>query len=104
MNLEEYVHDDILLSPGGIHNGQIVDCCKNCLRLPPFSIANNFHIGETPPLNFAREVIDITIYHPKLHIIKLSCANGPGTRQKDLIGNTITFPRDIKEIAKKINS
>ena len=61
-NLEEYIIDELLLSPGGVQNGQTVNCCKKCLnyldkeKLPPLSIANNFQIGKTPP-----ELTDLTI-------------------------------------------
>ena len=50
-DLEEYIYDGLLLSPGGINENKrrkSVNCCSNCLKylrkekLPPLSIANNF--------------------------------------------------------------
>ena len=109
--MEEYVHDDLLLSPGGVQNDQTVNCCKKCLnylrkeKLPPLSIANNFQIGTTPPeltgLTLTEKLL-ISVYRPKLHIVKLRSSSGPGTRQQGLIGNTITFPQNIAQIANKL--
>ena len=107
-NLDEYVFKDLLLSPGGIEDDESVVCCKTCLRylnsgrLPPLSIANNFQIGKTPPeltdLTLPEKLL-ISVYRPKLHVVKLRSCNGPQTRQRGLKGNTITFPQDIVKIA-----
>ena len=71
-------------------------------RLPPLSIANNFQIGKTPPeltgLTLPEKFL-ISLYRPKMHMIKLLPSAGPESRQSGLIGNTITFPQDIVKIA-----
>ena len=100
--LEEYKHDDILLSEGGV-NGALVTCCNTCLsslkneKLPKFSIANDFQIGKTPP-----ELADLTLSEklliskcrPKMYVVKLRSSCGPEAQQRGLKGNTITFPQD----------
>ena len=48
------------------------------------------------------EKLLIALYRPKIHVVKLKSFSGPGTRQKGLKGNTITFPHDIIAIAKKL--
>ena len=113
-NLEEYVHNNLLLSPGGIidDNGiKTVNCCTTCLqylqkkKLPPLSIANSFQIGRTPPelsdLTLPEKLL-ISVNRPKIHVIKLRSSSGPGTRQRGLIGNTITFPQNIVQIAESL--
>lgn len=73
--------------------------------LPTFSIANNLQIGTTPPeltnLTLPEKLL-ISINRPKLHVRKLVSYSGPGTTQKGLKGNTITFPQDIEQIAKTL--
>ena len=44
----------------------------------------------------------ISVYRPKIHIIKLRNSAGPNTRQSGIIGNCITFPQDIVQIASKL--
>ena len=50
--LPDYVHDDLILSPGGVESDQTVICCKKCLnhlnneKLPPFSVANDFKLDK----------------------------------------------------------
>ena len=44
----------------------------------------------------------ISVYRPKVHVIKLRNNAGPNTRQNGLKGNCITFPRDIVQIAAKL--
>ena len=104
--LDEYVFDDVLLSPGGVDHDQSVLCCKTCLnslkkgKLPQFSIANNFQIGKTPP-----ELMDLTLSEklliskcrPKMYLVKLYSTGG--AQQRGLKGNTITFPQDVVKIA-----
>ena len=111
IDLEEYVTDNLILSPGGINKDKrrkTVNCCTTCLqrlrkgKLPPLSIANNFQIGKTPPeladLTLPEKLL-ISVNRPKIHVIKLRSSNGPGTRQRGLIGNTITFPQNIVQVA-----
>ena len=86
-DLEEYKHNDLLLSPGGIKKVKrrtTVNCCITCLKylqkqkLPPLSIANNFQIGKTPPelsdMTLPEKLL-ISVYRPKLHVIKLRSSN-----------------------------
>ena len=71
--------------------------------LPTFSIANNLQIGTPPPELTditLPETLQISINRPKLHVVKLVSYSGPGTTQKGLKGNTITFLQDIEQIAK----
>ena len=44
----------------------------------------------------------ISVYRPKVHVIKLHNNAGPNTRQHGLKGNCITFPQDIVQIAAKL--
>ena len=114
--LEEYVFNtnidgeslQLLLSPGGVDENGTVICCKTCFtslkndKLPKFSIANNFQIGETPP-----ELTDLTLSEklliskcrPKMYVVKLRSTCGPQSQQKGLKGNTITFPQNTVQIA-----
>ena len=107
--LDEYKSNGLLLSPGGtnVDKGTVVCClpCLQCLekgKLPPFSIANNFQIGRTPPelsdLTLPEKLL-ISVYRPKIHVVKLRSSNGPQARQSGLVGNTITFPQNIVQIA-----
>ena len=107
-NMEEYMVKDLLLSPGGMENDRVVRCCKTCLsclqkeKLPPFSIANGFQIGKTPAvltdLTLPEKLL-ISVFRPKLHVVKFRSYAGPLTRQSGLQGNTITFPQNIVKIA-----
>ena len=90
-NLTEYVEQGLLLSPGGVENGTFVNCCKQCHqalkneKLPKFSIANKFQIGETPDelkgLTLPEKLL-IALYRPKIHVVKLKSCSGPGTCKK----------------------
>ena len=108
INLDEYIVNDLLLSRSGVETDGKVRCCKVCFnylqknKLPPLSIANDFQIGTAPPelsnLTLPEKLL-ISVYRPKIHVVKLRSCNGPGTRQSGLKGNTITFPQDIVKIA-----
>ena len=90
-HLSEYEQQELLLSPGGVENDTFVNCCKQCdqalknKKLPKFSIANKFQIGETPDelkgLTLPEKLL-IALYRPKIHVVKLKSCSGPGTRQK----------------------
>ena len=105
--MAEYKIDGLILSEGGVQSDQVI-CCNTCInhlendRLPPLSIANNFQIGKTPSeltgLTLPEKLL-ISLYRPKMHLIKLLPCAGPESRQSGLIGNTITFPQDIVKIA-----
>ena len=94
--MSEYEEQGLLLSPGGVENGTYVNCCKQCdqalkrHKLPKFSIANKFQIGETPDelkgLTLPEKLL-IALYRPKVHVVKLKSCSGPGTRQKGLKGH-----------------
>ena len=107
--LEEYVFDDLLLSPGGVDDvAKSVLCCNTCLsslrknKLPKFSIANDFQIGKTPPsltdLTLCEKLL-ISKCRPKMYVVKLRSTSGPQGQQRGLKGNTITFPQDVVKIA-----
>ena len=109
--LDEYLFEDVLLSPGGVNDDQSVLCCQTCLsslkreRLPKFSVANDFQIGKTPD-----ELKDLTLpeklliskFRPKMYVVKLKSIAGPHTSQNGLKGNTITFPQNIPEMASSL--
>ena len=82
VNLSEYEQQGLLLSPGGVENSTYVNCCKQCdqalkiNKLPKFSIANKFQIGETPDelkgLTLPEKLL-IALYRPKIpDIFKLN--------------------------------
>ncbi len=109
---KEYKHNGLLLVKEGIHNGT-VNCCIECLRmmksnkLPACSVANGLQFGSVPT-----ELMDLTIpeklsiqcYRPSVYIIKLKEIAGPGTAQRAIKGNTITFPTDVDTLTNKIQS
>ena len=70
--------------------------------MPPLSIANDFQIGKTPDeltdLTLPEKLL-ISLYRPKIYLVKLRNSAGPETQQCGLLGNTITFPQDIVKIA-----
>ena len=112
-NLEEYVFEDLLLHKDGVGEGQIVNCCFKCLsslkkeKLPAFSIANNLQIGYTPPVLSSLtlpEKLLISVYRPKIYVTTFRAVAGPGTAQRGLKGNTITFPQDVVKIAQTLPS
>ena len=112
-NLEEYVVEDLLLHKKGVDEDLMVNCCLRCLsslkkeKLPAFSIANNLQIGETPlvlsSLTLPEKLL-ISVYRPKIYVITFRSVAGPGTAQRGLKGNTITFPQDIVKIAQTLPS
>ena len=109
--IDEYVFDDLLLSPGGVQDDQSVLCCKTCLtslcngKLPKYSIANGFQIGKTPPvlsgLTLSEKLL-ISKCRPKMYVVKLRASGGPQTQQRGLKGNTITFPQDVVKVASSL--
>ena len=112
INLEEYKVQDLILHKDGVY-GSLVNCCLKCLsrlkkgKLPALSIANNFQIGETPPelsdLTLPEKLL-ISVYRPKIFVTTFRSVAGPGTSQRGLKGNTITFPQDVVKISKTLPS
>ena len=112
-DLPEYVIDDLLLYADGVDENKEVARCHRCLhhlkngKLPPLSVANNFQIGKTPPelqnLTLPEKLL-ISIYRPKIYITTLRSVAGPGTSQRALKGNTISFPQDIVKISDSLPS
>ena len=105
---DEYKVKDLLLHKLGVNEDQTVNCCHKCLsslnkgKLPPLSLANNFQIGKTPPelsgLTLPEKIL-ISVYRPKMYVTTFRGIAGPGTEQRGLKGNTITFPQDVVKVA-----
>ena len=109
-NLPEYIHEDLLLYLDAVNN-DMVNCCSTCLsklrkgKIPPLSIANNMQIGKTPDelcgLTLPEKLL-ISVYRPKMYVTTFRSIAGPGTGQRGLKGNTITFPQDVVGVSKKL--
>ena len=111
--MDEYMFLDLILSQGGIDEEGLIHCCLSCINylrkntLPPLSIANGFQIGKTPDILkdlTLPEKLLIALYRPKMYITKLRSYAGPGTAQRGLKGNAITFPQDVFKIAETLPS
>ena len=112
-NLSEYMIGELLLHPLGVDDTMVVNCCKSCLndlrkgKLPATSIANNLQIGESPPelsdLTLPERLL-IAVYRPKMYVTTFRSVAGPGSAQRGLKGNTISFPQDIVKVSEKLSA
>ncbi len=111
-DLEQYKHFGLVLEPSGIVDDGIV-CCTDCLKmlkankLPCCSVRNGLQLGMTPhqlqDLTIAEKLI-IPCFRPSICIVKFKEIAGPGTSQKGVKGNTITFQQDVSTVTKKIQT
>ena len=110
--LPEYDHFGLILHSEGIRDS-ILTCCKECLRsldnkkLPACSLANDLQIGTTLPeltdLKIGEKLL-IAKVRPSIQIIKFKEISGPGSEQRGIKGNTISFYQDISSIATKVDN